>query len=294
MNPLHRILTIPCLVLMTQFSYALSLADVDHQIHITIAQISSLKAHQAADKEVRAPGIQVGKTTLHAYIKGLELLEKIQKYQLQNGLTAIPLPKLPVKRVRSANMLAIVQLAQAELSAINQSLNLQTANVVPNDFSKTASDLYENIWQASYMMDTLIEPIKPADVLRKVQMAEIALVDIAKKRNQQIALPALQRFNDKQSVDVTISLHKLLYKLAKLELKLKIKPLVVPAFPAGKIKPEDSFAAAGNVIADLTRIALKLKIAPVNRIAKNKADVSSNTVYAHLYRLNQSANLLLK
>jgi hypothetical protein len=294
MNTPQRLLAILCLLSISGFSNALSLADVDHQIQIAYAEVLALKKSKANDKSVRVPGIQVGKTPLHAYAKGLELLEKIQKYQIQNSLSALELPNLPIKKVRSKNVMAIAMLAQTQLNAINQSLNIAAESIKKDDSSKTASDLYEHIWQTSFVMDTLIDPIKPADVLRNVKMAENGLAAIAKKKNKDYQVPALQNFDGKKPVDVTIGLFKLLYKLAELERKFKIKPLVVPAFPTGNIKPEDAYEASGSVIADLTRIALKLKIAPVSRIENITENITPSTVYAHVYRLNQSANLLLK
>jgi hypothetical protein len=280
-------------VLFSVNSYAVSISDVYQQVRLTEQNISLLKSHYAPDKNIRVPGIQVGKTAMHAYIKGLELLEKIQKYQLQNGLSALVMPDLPKKRVKSKHLMPIVTLAFNETKKLTDSAKLVTKAVAPLTYSKTSSDLYEKIWQASYLMDALIEPIKPADVLRNALMIEEGLKDIAKKRNVDITFPQLQSFTDKKPVDVTIQLYKLLYKIAKLEIKVKIKPLLVPAFPEGNVLPEDAFDATGNVIADLTRIAVKLKIAPVRTIDAIAANVTPTDVYAQVVRLNQGIESLL-
>lgn len=274
--------------------FALSLGDVHHQVRITVTEIEALKTHYAADVTSRVPGIQVGKTTVHAYIKALELLEKIQKFQRQKKLPELSVPSLPRKRVRSKNILAVVDLAQTELIKITKGLNLTAKSFKEDNTSKTASDVYEVIWQASYLMDALIAPITPNEVMRNAKMIEGGLIDIAERMNKPIEFVALRTFTDKQPVDVTISLFKLLYKLAKIERKIKLKPLVVPTFPAGEIKPEDAFDASGNVIADLTRIALKLKIAPMTKVDAVITKVTPNHVYAQVVRLNQAAELLLK
>jgi hypothetical protein len=281
-------------VLFSVNSYAVSIADVYQQVRFTEQNIFLLKSHYAPDKNIRVPGIQVGKTAMHAYIKGLELLEKIQKYQIQNSLPTLTIPDLPKKRVKSKHLMPIVTLAFNETKKLTDSAKLVTKEIAPLTSSKTSSDLYEKIWQASYLMDALIEPIKPADVLRNALMIEEGLKDIAKKRNVEIAFPQLQSFVDKRPVDVTIQLYKLLYKIAKLEIKVKIKPLLVPAFPEGKVLPEDAFDATGNVIADLTRIAVKLKIAPVKSMNAVVGKVTPTDVYAQVVRLNQGIEFLLK
>lgn len=294
MRMLKIIFSVLVMLPFTSNLYALSLGAVHHEVRITVAAIEALKNHYAGDVISRVPGIQVGKTTVHAYIKALELLEKIQKFQHQKNLPVLTVPSLPTKRVRSKNILAVVTLAQTELRAITSALNLTAKSITETTSSKTASDIYEEIWQASYLMDALIAPIGPSEVMRNTIMIEDGLIDISERINKPIEFAKLQTFTDKQPVDVTISLFKLLYKIAKLERKLKLKPLVVPAFPAGEIKPEDAFDASGNVIADLTRIALKLKIAPMNKIDAVNTNVTPNDVYAQVVRLNQAAEFLLK
>ena len=283
-------------VLMLQFSVnlqALSLGEVHHQVRTTITQIEALKAHHAANTQARVPGIQVGKTPLHAYTKGLELLAKIQKYQREKNLPQLSLPELPKKRVRSKNIMALVVLAEEQLQTITSSLSLKVSAIKQDTSSKTASDIYEKIWFASSLMDTFIEPVHLGEVMQNAQRMELGLIDIAKRRGKEITFPKRETFSDKQSADVTIALYKLLYKVAKLERKIKLKPLLVPAFPAGDITPQDAYAASGNVIADLTRIALKLKIPPMAKAENTVNNATANDVYAQVVRLNKAIELLL-
>ena len=105
-------------------SYAVSISDVYHKVAIVIAELDALKMHYAPDAKTRIPGIQVGKTPLHAYTKALELLEKIQRFQQQNKLVALVIPDLQSKRVKSKNVLAIVDQAEEEIAKIVQSLLL--------------------------------------------------------------------------------------------------------------------------------------------------------------------------
>jgi len=282
------------IVLLPLKSYAVSISDVYHKVAIVIAELDALKMHYAPDTKTRVPGIQVGKTPVHAYTKGLELLEKIQRFQQQNKLPTLEIPKLPSKRVKSKNVLVIVDLAEQEIAKIVQSLNLTVAQVTAAKSSKTASDVYQKIWRASYLMDAMVEPVKASAVLRNALMIEQGLIVIAERMNKPMQLPAVQSFIDKTPQDVTIQLFKLLYKLALIERKLKLKPLVIPAFPVGEIKSEDAYDASGNVIADITRITLKLKIAPMSRQEIPQGQVSPSDVYAQIVRLNSGAQILLE
>ena len=120
-----------CLVLTLQLSsnaHALSLGAVHHEIRLSVAEIEALKLHYASQVVTRIPGIQVGKTTVHVYIKTVELLAKIKKFQRQNNLPELSLPTLPKKRVRSKHILALVELAQAQLRSITAKLNVRAAS----------------------------------------------------------------------------------------------------------------------------------------------------------------------
>lgn len=274
---------------------AVSPTDVYQQASLVNLQIEALKERSAPNYTPRIPGIQLGKTPLHVYGKGLELMEKVQHYQAQHNLPLLSLAELPSKRVKPANVLALLEEVEEQLSVILKSNNIAidlTAIKAPTK-SRTPSDVYEKIWQASYQMDALVSPIKPADVMRNANMIEQALLQIAKRKSRSINFPARQTYKDKKPVDVTIQLHKLLYKLAIYERKLKLKPLIVPVFPAGKIKPEDAYDATGNVLADLTRIAIKLKIDAVKRLPIPSGKITPNDVYAQIVRLNAGAQQLI-
>lgn len=276
--------------------YATTPADVFYQVQIVISQVEVLKKNSGSTVETRVPGIQIGKTPSHAYGKALELLEKIHRYQVQEGKKPLELPQYLNGRVKPANVIALVELAKSELLILLESKKIQfdPSKIIKEEKSKTPSDVYEAIWQASYLMDALVKPITPAEVIRNMAMIEMALKNIAQKKNKKIILPDAQTFTDKKPVDVTIQLYKLLYKLARFERKIGIKPLIVPAFPAGKVKPEDAYDATGNVLADMNRISVALKVAVVKRLPVPQGKVTPNDVYAQVLRINAGAQQLLE
>lgn len=290
-----RIVTLLMLSVVSTTSFATTPSDVHKKVMGVIGQIEALKDHLGVQSTARTPGIQIGKTPLHAYAKGLELLEKIRRYQVQHDYAPLPLPQLPSELVKPANVLQIIQVAENAIGQINRKLDVPAVKGVGevSAIAKTPSDVYEKIWRASFLMDTLVAPIKPANVLRNVSMIEMGLTQIAQRLDKDMILPAAQDYQSKKPVDVNIQLYRLLYKLARLERSMQLKPLIVPAFPAGKIKPEDAYDATGNVLADLTRIAVKLKIPAVKRLPLPLGKVSPNDVYAQVSRLNSGLQQLL-
>lgn len=270
-------------------------SDVYHQASLVHAQVIALKKQQAPAFQSRVPGIQVGKTPLHAYGKSLELMEKILRYQEQHNLAQLKLPELPSQQVRPADVLGLLLQAQRQLDIVlaDSHLNVDTVAVKRDLIARTPSDVYEKIWQISYVMDALVEPIKPADVMRNAQMIEEALVAIADRQGRKIDLPKASLISDKTPQDVNLQFYKLLYKIAKLERSLQLKPLIVPSFPAGKIKPEDTYDTTGNILADLTRISIKLNIPAIKRKNIPRGKVTPSDVYAQIVRLNAGAQQLI-
>ncbi|MGB1238786.1 MAG: hypothetical protein ACPG4U_11290 [Pseudomonadales bacterium] len=290
-----RILFFLCLGFLSPLSSAVTPTDVFLKASEVTEQVAALKALRAKDFQPRVPGIQVGKTPLHAYGKALELLEKIQRYQREQQAPELKLPELPQRQVKPADVLSLMSLAQRELSVLQQrqNMSLSVFKAPAASMAKTPSDVYEQIWQASYLMDAMVEPIKPAHVMRNVDMIAQGLARIAAKMERSIELPSAQTYTTKKPVDVTIQLYKLLYKLALLERKMSLKPLLVPVFPAGKIKPEDAYDATGNVLADVTRITVKLDLPSVKRPPTPQGKITPNDVYAQVVRLNQTAAQLI-
>lgn len=276
---------------------ALSLKDVHHQVSAIAWHVSAIRAHNKLAQSTRTISVQVGKTPLHAYIKTLELLEKIQKYQKEQGLTVVEMPALPVKKVRSKHLMAVVKVALKEVTSISESLNLTITPEKLSDKSKTASDLYGAIWLVSMSMDALVAPIDLADVQRNTDKIALGLQKIAKRLDKPLSSSEVTNVAGKHTADVTISLYKLLYKIAELQRKLKVNPLVVPNFPTGDILPSHAYEASGSVITDLTRLSLKLKIRSTEQDKAPlpvHASVSVDSLYAQLAQLNQSADLLAK
>ena len=297
MISVKRIFLMLMLLPASSISYAVSLGEVHHQVKVITSHLNTIKKHSAADKQSRTISVQVGKTSLHAYVKALDLLEKIRKYQAEKGLALVEIPSLPLKKVRSKHLMKVVQLTLQEVEKLSQALNLTVEPIEVDDKSKTASDLYGQIWQASYLMDTLVSPVNMADVKRNNLKIAQGLKDIAKRLDKEITAQTVPTFKGKQATDVTIGLYKLLYKLADLERKLKLKPLVVPNFPTGDIQAADAYEAGSSVVADLTRIALKLKIPPIKALdseANEQTSSDMDSLYAQVHQLNVSAERLIK
>ena len=242
------------------------------------ANINKIRQQQNITSDARKPGVQIAKTPIHAYTKALEVFEKVNRYKQSKGLATATLPTLPSKKVVPADVLALVKEISVQLTDINRALGINFTGNAKLPVGKTPSDVYENLWQSSYLLDDLVGAISPTFVHRNTLRIEQALIAIANKlgKSSQIAKP--EKPQGKKPIDANIQGFKVLYKLVELEKQLDLPPLRVPSFPAGKISPSDVYDTTNNVIAELTRINVKLGLPAVPKASLSTEKITPNEV----------------
>jgi len=247
---------------------------VDNLAH----NINSVRRHLKVNETAREPGVQIAKTPLHAYTKGLEVYEKVIRFKQTRNLSSAPLPSLPTQKVTPSDVLVLVESIEAELKAVTDQLGLEFKEPAPYPYAKTPSDVYENIWRTSYLLDGLTGAISPKDVYQNTLRIEEALNRIA--ANMSIAMPKEEPElpQGKSPVDANIEGFKVLYKLVALEKKLHMTPLRVSGFPAGNISPSDVYDTTNNIITELTRINIALSLPAAANAPVIKDNVTPNHV----------------
>ena len=251
--------------------------------------IQQIRQQQGISSEARTPGVQVAKTPIHAYTKALEVFEKVNRYKSSQGWPVKQLPQLPNKKVTPADVLALVTKITLELEQINQNLGVQFVAKAKMPVGKTPSDVYEKLWQSSYLLDELAGSISPAYVHRNTMRIEQALLAIANKLNKRSRIETVVKPQGKKPIDANIEGFKVLYQLVELEKQLNLPPLRVPSFPAGKIAPSDVYDTTNNIIAELTRINVKLALPEVPVVALSREQITPNDV---VYQFNKIQLLL--
>lgn len=236
-------------------------SHVYQQTENIVAEIELLRRAMNITAAPRSPGVQVKKMPLHVYAKSLEVLEKIARLERDLGMEVVEVPQIPLKKIAPSDVFGATQNILAELRRLKTQKGIgeeiTRARLVQG---KTPSDVYENMWRASYMLDGLAGQIDPNYVFRNAQyvLSELRLiaseVDIAL---EQIAPAPLAGKGPK---DVNIEAFKDLHKTVLLERKMKLSPLRVPTFPSGKITPSDVYDTTNMLMAELVRLKIQLGI----------------------------------
>lgn len=274
------------LLLVSPLSLATTPRDVYGQVELLITDINELRSKNNITEEARKPGIQIAKTPLHVYTKGLELLEKVNRYRSMQGLPASQEYSLPSKKVTPAEVLALVKVIRAQVAeaGLDHALNYTPDASIREGI--TPSDVYERIWYASYLMDGLAGSIKPSLVYRNAQKIEACLMDIAQKMGTELTPFNIDVPKDKKPIDVNIEAYKAFYKVVLLERNVGIPASRVPSFPAGNITPSDVYDTTNNIIAELARIGIALDVPPPDSVPAPSGQITPNHVYAQMVKVS--------
>jgi hypothetical protein len=107
--------------------------------------------------------------------------------------------------------------------------------------NKTPSDVYENIWRASYLLDGVAGHLDPNTVFRNVVAVQAEVGLIAAKLGVRIRSTALKPKPGKTPTDVNIEGFKNFHRVGRLQRLMGMDPLRPPSFPAGKVSPSDCY-----------------------------------------------------
>jgi len=289
---------IPSTLLTALFIFSSSVtattpSNVYQAVEQTVANIKAIRANQSIKDSVREPGIQVAKTPLHVYTKGMELFEKIQRVKTKLSLSAESLPQLPSSNVSPADVLGLVTKINASLDDIKQHMSVTITDEFAFVDGKTPSDVYEHVWRASLLMDDLAGQINPSYVFRNTEQVIAGLQKIASSMNRPVSIPEIELVKGATPLDANIEGYKVLYQLISLERKLAVKPLRVSSFPAGKITPSDVYDTTNNILAELTRINIKLDLPVIAQASLSNEKKTPSDVLGQLKKIQSILDQLI-
>lgn len=252
-----------------------------------------IRNHLNVEQNSRQPGVQIAKTPLHAYTKGLEVYEKVIRFKQSRNISTKPLPILPNKNVLPADVLQLVKNISSELKDVSNQLGVKYTESAKLPSAKTPSDVYENMWRTSYLMDGLTGAISPRYVYRNTLRIEKSLNVIAEKLGVSLNVTGGDVPKGKKPLDANIEGFKVLYKLVALEKKLKMTPLRVSGFPAGNISPSDVYDTTNNILAEMTRINVALSLPSPPDATVDLEKVTPNNVVQKFKIIQQQIDILI-
>ena len=271
-------------------------SHVFQKSELILEEIEILRTALAIDDEPYAPEFSAGKDPIHVYSKGLEVLEKVARAQRKMGITPIAkVGEIPLKEIKAKDVLGLTENILNELHRIKKNLVLKDqAKKVEFVGGKLPSDVYQNLWLASYMLDALTKPLKPTDVYRNFQYIqdELQLIGAKLKVSLSLEAPAVEGRKTPKNVAQQALLG--LYKIVNLQTQLKMDSSGVPEITLVRIRPSDVYDITNMILAELVRIKVHLKIDLPRGQRKLGSKKTPSDAFSQALLVNDNVTTLLK
>ena len=261
-----------------------------------ISEIGILREAIGVDDEPNEPEAQRGKAPIHVYGKGLELLEKISKAQRKLGMTPAEVGEIPLRDIKPSDVFELVSSILWQLQNMKEQLvisdTIEKAKFVG---AKMPSDVYENLWLASYMLDGLVPPIKPEDVYRNIQYIHGEMRLIATKLDVSLDLDPPEITGRKRLKNIGQQALFSLYKISELEKRLAgMAAASVPEVTLVRIRSSDIYDLTNMLIAEMVRIKVHLKIDLPRGEQPTPHRVKTNEVFGQMHLVVKNLEKMIK
>ena len=227
-----------------------------------MAEIEVLRAHAGIEYTDRARRAQTGKNALHVYVKSLEVLEQVSALQRQSGIKPVEIPSIPTHQITARDVLHATRTILKELRRVKKrrgiTMGVRNAIFVAG---KGMSDVYENMWLSSGMLDGLVGQVSPNNVYRNTEYILNELVMLAPRLGVSPRTDPPPAVEGKSALDANIEGFKNLHKTALLERHLGMDALRVPTFPPGAITSSDVYDGTTMMLAEMIHLNLHFGVA---------------------------------
>ncbi len=258
---------------------------------VIVRELQLLREAVGADDYPVDPERQMLKRPIQVYGKGLELLYKIGYAQEKFGLARLPYKSIPTKDITPDDVYGLCVVINEEILKIKKYLAIPTTiEEVPLVSGKVPSNVYENLWRASYLTDYLSGAIKPNDVYSytEAMIDDIKIFATAYNINfDGLKVPPKQK--GVRPKDVAVQGVKNLQKLIRVEKKLGYKASIVPTMTLSRASPSDVFDVVGMLMSELAYLKSQNNI---HKNAKFVAPDEKMTPAEVLQRMQYAGSLL--
>ncbi|MDM8569116.1 hypothetical protein QUF50_06360 [Thiotrichales bacterium HSG1] len=261
-----------------------------------ISEIEILRESIGIDDIPNEPEAQRGKAPIHVYGKGLELMEKISKAQRKLGMTPVEVGEIPLREVSPGDVFELVSAILLQLRNMKEQLvisdKIEEAKLVG---AKMPSDVYENLWMASYMLDGLVPPIKPKDVYRNIQYLHGEMRLIATKLGVSLDLNAPEVTGRKRLKNIGQQALFALYKVSELEKRITgLAAASVPEVILVRIRSSDIYDLTNMLMAEMVRLKVHFNIDLPRGNEATPPKVKTNEVFAQMHLVVKNLEKLIK
>ena len=227
-----------------------------------IAEIEVLRRELGVDDYPVEAELPEDRAPVHVYAKTLEVLSKVSRVQRRFGVTPGEVGQIPIKEIDPGDVLRSVNGILDEVRRIKTQMVIET-EIEPAELvgSKTASMVYKNLADASFLLDGLRgRPLTPTDVFGSA----VAILDemelIAAKLRVPLRLDPPVVEGSKKPRDVAQQVLRATYKVVNLQTRLGMDASAVPTLTLVRVTPSEVYDATNILMAEMNRIKVHLEI----------------------------------
>ena len=261
-------------------------SDVYSESLVLKKMLVALRLENGLKEPLKKIEVQKNKLPRHVLQKSIEVLRKVNKYRELHNMGAISVPPVPSRDITPEDVYKNVERLKEEVALLLVHTAKSKNFRYKQFYNKTPSDVYRELWIISLGFDELLgQGFTPTDVYAQTeQIVEILqFLRQSQREKKRVALPAL-----KENQHPNHALYKsveLIEKISKVEKKLWMSPVPIPAVEQKVISPTEVYDSLQTVIAELNRISRRLGLernfaVKVPKGKKTPADVVQNLEYA--------------
>ena len=258
-----------------------------HVYQATVNLISEIVILRNAMNIIGRPeklGFRQHQTSIHAYAKSLELMQKTARIQKRLGMIPVEVGHIPVKTLALVDVYGVVQAIIEELRRIKRQLIVKDdIEFAPFVGGRTPSHVYENLLHASLLLDGLVgRSTTPNDVYVQVLRVHEELNLVATQLDVSLDVEPPPVEHGKQLMAVAQQLLRAGYKLMDLQTRLGMDASNVPNVTLENATSADVLDATSFLLAEIARIKAHLNIQFTVTQLHDAENMTTTDVFARL------------
>lgn len=226
----------------------------------------------------------------NVYQKTLRVMDKVSQVREQEGLGALALPQGHLRQITLTEVYDLLIRLDAELELIYARIGMPAVLAeldhgrVYSD--KTESDVFQQMWTISYLLDALLgsEGYTPTDVFKQAQHVVEDLKIIARAMGRPIAnLDPAPLIHGTQHEDVLKQSQIMMGMLKKLKVRIGLLGQAQPLSPTpDRVTPDDVYNGIELIISELEGIKIYLGITEIAPASRDSGDKTPSQVLQQL------------
>ena len=283
--------------------------DVYALSEFLLNKIATIKDKSGIKLKAKEAPYVYGLKPIYVYVKGIENIEKVEKLKILNGFYPSQIPDSPNTKITPSEVYEIILRLDDELNLLYNSEKYDYHLVPYREYTdkkayqdKTPSDVYHNLWQLSYELDTILnQQYTPNETY--------ALASRLKKEVQALATRLLPKpvhvqpkiYETKSPRDVFFQSLKLMQQLEQIKQRGNINSVTISIPKSKEITPNSVYNGLRIITGTVSEIHVHYNIdaegSGYNNNNNNNNKITNKTpsdVYSIVEMTNNIAKAILE